>query len=349
MRTGFIDWTEKEINLFVFEQNMHVDTVTVPVEGKLDQSTLTPLLNKNLEQIYLSIPLNLLTLRELTFPFSDKLKIKDTISYELEGLLLGSVSDYSIDHIITDTFDSGCKVLAVCIEKTKLGEIIKTFSSAGLELKAVTSIELSISAGKSEKIIEGSALSRELRLEAAKREILTPLLNLRQDELSYTGDIERMKKTLRLTASLILILMLILSAHAVIKFAAWKKENHALAQQLQAIYHDVFPEDKKIIDAVGQFKGNMVLLKEKSALFGGIPLLDILNNIANLKSRNIMLNEFNSDGKNLILKGTASSFEEVDSFRNGLTGPFEGVKILNSDATVDKKINFTIIMQEKTA
>lgn len=349
MRTGFIDWTEKEINLFVFEQNMLVDTVTVTVEGKLDPSSLTPLLNKNLEQTYLSIPLNLLTLRELTFPFSDKLKIKDTISYELEGLLLGSVSDYAIDHIITDTFDSGCKVLTVCIEKTKLGEIIKTFSSAGLELKAVTSIELSISAGKSEKIIEASALSRESRLDAAKRESMTPLFNLRQDELSYTGDIERMKKTLRLTASLLLILALILSAHAVVKFSAWKKENLALAQQLQATYQKVFPEDKKIIDAVGQFKGNLSVLKEKSALFGGIPLLDILNNIANLKSRNILLNEFNADGKNLILKGTASSFEEVDSFRNSLTVPFEGVKILNSDATVDKKINFTIIMQENPA
>jgi len=349
MKTGFVDWTEKEINLYIFDQNTHVDTVTVPVADKLDSSGLTPLLNRYFEQIYLSIPLNLLTLRELTFPFSDRSKIKDTISYELEGLLLGSVSDYSIDYIITDTFDSGCKVLAVCIEKSRLGKIIRTFSSAGLEPRTVTSIDMSISGGKSERIIEGSALSGEKRLEAAEREIITPLVNLRQNELSYTGDIERMKKTMRLTASLTLILMLILSAHAVIRFMAWKNENEALTRQSQSIYHSVFPEDRKIVDAVGQFKGNLAVLKEKSALFGGIPLLDILNNIANLKSRNIILNEFNADGKNLILKGTASSFEEVDSFRNGLTVPFEGVKILNSDATADKKINFTIIMQEKTA
>jgi len=349
MKTGFVDWTEKEINLYIFDQNTHVDTVTVPVADKLDSSGLTPLLNRYFEQIYLSIPLNLLTLRELTFPFSDRSKIKDTISYELEGLLLGSVSDYSIDYIITDTFDSGCKVLAVCIEKSRLGKIIRTFSSAGLEPRTVTSIDMSISGGKSENIIEGSALSGEKRLEAAEREIITPLVNLRQNELSYTGDIERMKKTMRLTASLTLILMLILSAHAVIRFMAWKNENEALTRQSQSIYHSVFPEDRKIVDAVGQFKGNLAVLKEKSALFGGIPLLDILNNIANLKSRNIILNEFNADGKNLILKGTASSFEEVDSFRNGLTVPFEGVKILNSDATADKKINFTIIMQEKTA
>ena len=349
MKTGFVDWAEKEINLYVFDQNAHVDTVTVPVEDKLDSSGLTPLLNRYFDQIYLSIPLNLLTLRELTFPFSDRVKIKDTISYELEGLLLGSVSDYSIDYIITDTFDSGCKVLAVCIEKSRLGEVLRTFSSAGLEPRAVTSIDMSISGGKIENIIDGSALSGEKRLEAAKREIINPLLNLRQNELSYTGDIERMKKTLRLTASLMLILMLILSAHAVIRFMAWKNENMTLTRQLQSIYHSVFPEDRKIVDAVGQFKGNLAVLKEKSALFGGIPVLDILNNIANLKSRNIILNEFNADGKNLILKGTASSFEEVDSFRNGLTVPFEGVKILNSDATADKKINFTIIMQEKTA
>ena len=86
MKTGFVDWAEKEINLYVFDQNAHVDTVTVPVEDKLDSSGLTPLLNRYFDQIYLSIPLNLLTLRELTFPFSDRSKIKDTISYELEGL-----------------------------------------------------------------------------------------------------------------------------------------------------------------------------------------------------------------------------------------------------------------------
>ncbi|MBI5098234.1 MAG: hypothetical protein HZB30_03210 [Nitrospirae bacterium] len=348
MKTGLIDWTEDNITLYVFEQNKHVDTVTVPLEGVLKPSFLTPFLKANTKQIYLSLPFHSLTLRELTFPFSDKLKIKDTISYELEGLLLGSVSDYSIDHIITETFDSGCRVLAVCIEKTKLGEIIKTFSSAGLEPKAITSIDLSLSGGKSEKIIEGLTLNNEIRLEAAEKEIVTPSLNLRQDELSYTGDIERMKKTLRFTASLCLILLLILGAHTVIKFAAGKKENQALVQELQTTYRSVFPEDKKIVDAVRQFKSNLNMLKEKNNIFGGIPILDTLNSIANLKSRNIILNEFNADGKNLIMKGTASSFEEVDSLRNSLTGSFEGIKVLNSDATADKKINFTIIMQEKT-
>jgi type II secretory pathway component PulL len=348
MRTGFIDWTEKNITLYVFEQNKRVDTVTVPVEGGLNPSSLTPLLRANPEQVYLSVPFHFLTLRELTFPFSDKLKIKDTISYELEGLLLGSVSDYSIDHTITETFDSGCRVLAVCLEKTKLGEIINTFSSAGLEPRVITSIDLSLSGSKTDKIIESLTLDSETRLEAAERELAAPSLNLRQDEHSYTGDIERMKRTLRLTASLFLILMLILGAHAVIKLAVGKKENKALTQELQTVYHSVFPGDKKVVDAVRQFKGNLNILKEKNNIFVGIRLLDILNSIATLKSQNIVLNEFTADGKNLIMKGTASSFEEVDSFKNSLRNAFEGIKVLNSDATVDKKINFTIIMQEKT-
>lgn len=349
MRTGFIDWTEKNVYCYVFENLKHVDTINIPVEGELKPSSLAPLLKTNIEQIYLSIPFHFLTLRELTFPFSDKLKIKDTISYELEGLLLGSVSDYSIDQIITETFDNGCRTLAVCIEKTKLHEIIGTFSSAGLEPKIITSVDLYLSGGQSEKIIEGLTLNMESRLEAAKKEVINPSVNLRQDELSYKGDIERMKKSLRLTASFLLALLLIFGAHTAVKSAAQRKETRLLSQKLQTAYQSIFPEDRKIVDAARQFKGNFNMLKEKQSALAGLPVLDILNNIAILRSKNIVLIEFNADGKNLILKGTALSFEEVDHFKNNLADSFEGPKILNSDATADKKINFTIIMQEKKA
>ncbi|MBI5407748.1 MAG: hypothetical protein HZA14_00110 [Nitrospirae bacterium] len=349
MKTAFIDWAENKLNLYVFEDNRHIDTLSVTVEGELTTSSLAPLFKPGMQQIYLSIPSSFLTLREMSFPFSDKDKIRDTISYELEGLLLGSVGDYSIDHIITEASESGCKVLAVCIEKTRLKELIDAFTAAGLEPKTITSLDLRLSGGKSEKLLEGLSFDDAARAEAVGEEIINPSLNLRRDELAYTGDLERLKKGLRLTGSLLLILLLILGAHAGFKFINKKKENRMFAQELQTVYRGVFPEDKKIIDPVRQFKGNLNLLKEKKSALGGIPVLDVLNNAANLKPGEIILNELSADGKNLILKGTASSFEEVDSFKNALASSFDGVKVVNSDATVDKKINFTIVMQEKTA
>jgi type II secretory pathway component PulL len=347
MRTGFIDWTEGQINLYIFEQAGHVDTVSFPAEGELSQSSLSPLLKSNLDHVYLSVPLSFLTLRELTFPFSDKIKIKDTLPYELEGLLLGSVTDYVIDHIVMETFDSGSKVLAACIEKTRLRGIINSFFSAGLEPKMITSIDLRLSGGDIGKLAEGFASDSKAREDAAEQEIMNPSINLRQDELAYTGDIQRMKKALRVTASLLLALAILLCASAVVKFTAQKRVNRELSGELQTIYRSAFPEDKKIVDPVKQFQANLAVLREKKSVLGGIPVLDILNNIANLNNRMAVLNEFSSDGKNLIMKGTASSFEQVDQLRNALSASFDAVKVVNSDATADKKINFTLLMQEK--
>jgi len=348
MRTGFIDWTEEQIDLYIFEQQEHVDTVTAPAGDDLSLSSLTPFLNAGVDQVYLSVPLSVLTLRELTFPFSDRIKIKDTLSYELEGLVLGSVSDYAIDHIVTEPFDGGCKVIAVCIEKTRLRKIISSFLSAGLEPKVITSIDMQLSGGDTGKLVEGPSPDRETRIEAASREIPESSLNLRQGELAYRGDIERMQKVLRVTASLLLALALILGVRATLEFTVQKRMNSTLTGELQTIYRSAFPEDKKIVDPAKQFYGNLALLREKKSSLGGVPVLDILNNIAALKSRNTTLNEFSADGKNLIMKGTASSFEEVDSLKNALSQSFDGVKVVSSDAAADKSINFTLLMQERS-
>jgi hypothetical protein len=85
--TGFIDWTEGKVSLYIFDrkanQYVHRDTVSVPLEGELNQSFLSELVKPNIDKLYLSIPVNLLSLRELNFPFSDKAKIKETLPRRL--------------------------------------------------------------------------------------------------------------------------------------------------------------------------------------------------------------------------------------------------------------------------
>ncbi|RJQ50362.1 MAG: hypothetical protein C4538_00340 [Nitrospiraceae bacterium] len=349
MKTGFIDWTEGQINLYVFAGQEHVDTVSVPLEGEPDSSVLSSLLTSGLDQIYLSLPYLSLSLRELTFPFSDKNKIRDTISFELEGLLLGSVNDYVIDHIVTDSGNGSSRVIAACIEKARLRGIIEACLSAGLEPKVITSIDLRLADADVGKLMAGSTSDAGERTNAAQKELLTPSINLRQEELAYTGDIERMKKSLRITASLVLALMLIFSAFSILKFTSAKKQNASLNGELQALYQSVFPEDKKIIDPVKQFKGNLNMLREKKSVLAGIPSLHILDSISNINNRSVTLTEFSSDGKNIIIKGTAAAFQEVDNLKNSLSEQFDGVKVVNSDATADKKINFTLLMQEKAS
>ncbi len=353
MKTGFLDWTENNINLYVFDKRAGlynlIDSSSLPLEGKLNPETLKSLPTAGCEDFFLSIPADLLTLREQSFPFSGREKIRDTLSYELEGILLGSVSDYSVDHLVTESFDVGAKVLAVCLEKKKLKEIINVFSAANIEPRVITSLDLRLSGGRSEILIEETFSDNKKRAEEAGAEILNPSINLRQDELSYMGDIVKFARKLRATIILLLILATVLAANSTLGLITMSEEQRLLGNKIDSAYRQVFPEDKKIIDPERQFKGNVNMLLKKKAALGGIPVIDILRDIALQKSRDITLHEFNADGKNIIMKGAARSFEDVESLKDTLSSFFKQVKVTDSDAAADKKINFTIIMQEKTA
>ena len=360
-KIGFIDWTEKKLSLYIFEKKGNqytlTDTLSLPVEGELNQSSLASLVKPSIEQIYLSVPLNLLSIRELSFPFSDKNKIKDTISYELEGILLGNISNYSVDSLISASADSpsgekessesGSSVLAACIEKPKLRGIISLFSSVGLEPIAITSIDLKFYSKNIKMLFESHNLGEKIRAEAAKEELVNLTINLRQDELSYKGDTERIKKSLRLTGILIFLLLLIFGSGVTMKFISLKKEHTTIIEEINAIYYNAFPGDAKIVDAVRQFKGNLNFLTEKKTILGGISALDILLDIANHKNKDITLTEFNADGENTIIKGTATSFENVDAFKNTLSSSFEEVRVMDSRLSPDRKISFSIIMKDK--
>jgi type II secretory pathway component PulL len=353
MKTGFIDWTENNLNLYVFEKKAGqyhlLDISSFPVEGELDTEALTSLPAAGCNNICLSIPLNLLTLREQTFPFSDKDKIRETLPFELEGILLGSTSDYVIDHIIIESYEVGSRVLAVCMEKSRLKKIIGVLSSADLEPKLITSLDARLSEGKSEALLQAAVSDTAVRAEAARQEVSGPLINLRRDELAYMGDVVKLVGKLRLMAVLVLILLAVLAADSTFRFMTLKKEHKMFTDEIEGIYRQVFPEDKKIIDAERQFKGNMNILIKKKAALGGVPVLDIMKDIAEQNNQNVTLHEFSADGKNIIIKGTAKSFEDVEALKNKIAALFKDVKVTDSGATADKKINFTIVMREKTA
>ena len=351
MSTGFIDWTETGLTLFVFEKNgaqyVLTDTLSVSLDGELDPSTLAKLVKAGMRDVYLSLPLDLLTLREQAFPFDDPDKIRDTIAFELEGVLLGSTEEYAIDHIVIESVNSGSNVLAVCLEKKKLKDIIDIFSSAGLDPKGITSLDICISGGRTEGLFEEIISDPEVRAEAAAGELSALSINLRQEEMSYTGDIERFKKGLRFTALLGLILVTILALNISISLMAEKKEQKLLITKTESAYRTIFPEDRKIVNIERQLAGNIKMLEQKKAALMGIPVLNLLRTIADRKKSGITLNEFSADGKNIIIKGTAGSFEDVDTLKNSLSQTFNGIKVMDSGAGADKKIGFTIIMQEK--
>lgn len=347
----FIDWMEKDLNIYEFTKAENdyelADSRSVPIEDELTSSLLGSLFEEKPENLYLSLPLDLLTIREQSFPFSDKEKIKDTIAYELEGTLLDSIDSYSIDHVITESFDDSSKVMAICLEKTKLQELIATFSSAGLDPKVITSIDLWLYGGKAEDFLGRPISDKSVRAETARKELDSPSINLRQDELAYTGDVEKFKKGLRVTAALLLALLVLIGVFSTMNLIVAKKENKELSGQMQALYRKVFPGEKKIIDVGRQFKGKYNTLKKKKEALAGISVLDILLEAALKNDRAATFHELNANGKNIIVKGTAGSFEDVETIKNSFTKSFSKVKVTDSSSGVDKKVAFTMQMLEK--
>lgn len=362
-KIGFIDWVEREINLFIFERRgkeyVLVDTVshtlegTPNVQGELNSSVLTNFKRTDIEHTYLSVPATLLSIRELTVPFTDKNKIRDIIPYELEGLLISDINNYCTDYLVIESSKDGSRLLTASVEKTKLRDIIENFSSIGLEPEVITSLDLKLSKGtlsaqgEIERLFENPVLDRELRIKAVSEELTSPSINLRQDELSYTGDIERVGKALRTTALLLLILLMIFSASTVIRFISLKGEKTILTREIKTLYLNAFPHDTRIVDASRQFKANLSALRERKVIVSGIPLLETMLEVAQLKNQNITLYEFRIDSENVFLKGSAVSFEEIDSFKNALSSSFI-TKIIESKSSPDRKVNFTIAMRRKT-
>ncbi|MBL7031600.1 MAG: hypothetical protein ISR97_00265 [Nitrospira sp.] len=353
MKTGFIDWTGSDLTLYIFDKigsayNL-LGKESISLDGEPDPLILAPLVKAGIQDIHLSLPLDLLTLREQSFPFKDSDKIRETIDYELEGVLLGSTDDYSIDHIIIESGSKGSKVLAVCLEKKKLKNIIGIFSSAGLDPKVVTSLDICISGGRTEDLFEKTISDPETRAKVAASELGSPKINLRQEEMAYTGDIERFKKALRFPAVFVLLLVFILGLNTSINLMVEKDEHSILTSEISRVYKSIFPKEKKLFDIERQLTGNIKILKKKKAILMGVPVLSILRKIAERNSIGITLNELTADEKNIIIKGTAESFENVDSLKNALLTVFQGVKVMDSGAGAGNEINFTIIMQEKDA
>ena len=64
------------------------------------------------------------------------------------------------------------------------------------------------------------ALDDKDRIALAIEEIKTPTINLRRDEFSYTRDIKKTRKSLRVTAVLVILLAIVLSADLVLKIVS---------------------------------------------------------------------------------------------------------------------------------
>ena len=320
-----------------------------PLSGRYDLS-LDPLTD-DIESAYLSLPISILNFRIIDLPFSDRERIRQILPFELDGVILGGSEEVIFDDVIIGASDNKYQVLAVYIEKHIMREILEKLKSYNIDPVFVMSIELKeiLKDFTPERLVLPVMLEDEDRIALALEEIKTPTINLRRDEFSYKRDIEKTKKSLRVTAVLTVLLALVLSAHLLLKIVTARYEVAFLKNEMRKTYQEIFPGEKNIRNELYQLKSRLKELKSKEEFYAGVNLLNLFLELSQIDKRGVVFNEITADRGNLTMKGEAPSLSDIQNVRGKLERFLNEVTISDSKSSSQGTLLFTITAKERRA
>ncbi|MGD0885303.1 MAG: GspL/Epsl periplasmic domain-containing protein [Thermodesulfovibrionales bacterium] len=305
-------------------------------------------------EFYLSLPLNLLNFRIMRFPFSDKQKLKDIIPFELDGLILGGSESIVFDSIALGESDGNFDVLVACIEKNTLGDILTNLASIGIDPQVVTSLELQSVLAKgngdvASSLMDPSSLGSGERIEAAKKELVAHTLNLRTGPFAYTKDAEKLKKGIKLTAILFLLLALVINGDLALRLITAQKETSSVRKEMRNIYAGLFPGEKKITDEIYQLKSHMKELKERGEVITGLDPLQFMLELSRRTVPGVKFDEINLDREIVTTKGEAVAMDNVEKAKAMLSEFMTDATVSDIKTSVEGKIRFTVVAKVRSS
>jgi type II secretory pathway component PulL len=355
-KTVFVDLRIRELSCYVFERNGRSGTpkeiFTSPVgEGysfAIEQPFERP------DESYLSLPLSLLDFRILDLPFSDIRKIRELIPFEIDNLVLGGSRSVVFDAHIISRSDGRSQVLVAYVPKETLRAILERLRGAGIDPRAVISVELAAVVASSAtaeeiatRLLAPAPIGDETRMEGAYKEIADPTINLRRDEFAYTVDDERTKRSLRMTAVLIFLLLLVFASDSIMGIISSKRQSSSIKEAMRKTYQGLFPAEKKISNELYQLRAHMKELKDKEDSFIGVSPLGILLDLSKVSRPGVVFTEVSVDRENIVLKGECASLSDVQKTKTELEKFLAQVNISDTKPSSQNKTSFTITAKER--
>ncbi len=350
-RALFIDIKEGEVYTYLLEERG--DTYELKETRKLPSPSPDNLSFEGASEItetsYMSLPLSSLNFRIVDLPFSDREKIREILPMELQGTILGGSDNVVFDAIVVSTSDGRSQVLAAYIEKSVLKEMLEKFKNYGLDPVYVTCLELrhALRDFSLTKLFSPASLEEKDRMSLAVQEVKTPTINLRRDEFEYTRDIAKTRKSLKVTAVLAILFMLVVTADVLFKIISTRYEIAVTKNDIRKRYQELFPGEKSIVNELHQLKSHFKELKGKEDIYIGVSPLDLLLNLSRVDRQGIVFNEITLDSENIILKGEAPSLGDVQQIQDRLNPVFADVTISDSKASAQGRMLFTMTAKGK--
>jgi type II secretory pathway component PulL len=355
-RIVFFDLKGEEISIYEIEKKgnaFHVkDTFSAPVKDGGSFSIEKTF--EDVEESYLSLPLSLLNFRVLELPFSDMEKAREVVPFELEGIIIGGAESTVFDVCSLRSSNGKHTILVVYIVKETLRKILEDLESFKVDPKAVTSLELAhlMTSSKSREeianlILNPQSIHGDDRITTALKEMTIPIINLRRGEFSYTVDTEKTKRSLKLTAILLVLLVLIFLSDMAFRIITTKREISSVKNEIRKTYAGIFPNEKKITNELYQMKVHMKELKAKESTFIGISPLQFLLDLSQRSRQGIMFTDLTIEKERIILKGEAPSLSDVQQVKKSLEEFLIDVNISDAKPFSRDRTGFTITAKEK--
>ena len=347
----FIDIKEKELGKYTVGVKGNSYEIKEQKEFPLSDSYYLPAdaVSENMESTYLSLPLSSLNFRVLDLPFSDKELVREVLPFELDGMILGGAEAVIFDAVTVGRTDNAYQVLAVYIEKNRLREILEKLKVHGIDPVCVTSLELkhTLKDFSLSKLVPLVFINNEERIALAIEEMKNPTVNLRRDEFSYTRDVVKTRKSLKVTAVLVIMILLILAADIFFRILSSRQEIAFLRNEIRKSYLEIFPGEKNIVNELHQLKSHIKELKGREGVFIGVKPIKVFLELAQIERQGARFNEVTIDRENLTLRGEAGSLSAVQQLQENLKKYFDEVAISDSKASVQGKMLFTITAKER--
>lgn len=347
-KIALLDIREQEVSLFILNGKDHslLSSHSVPfAEGK---DAVLPEELKAIDETYLSLPLRLLNFRIIDLPFSDRRKVLELVPFELDGIILGGSESVIFDAWQIGSENGSSKVLVAYIRKDILADLLKSFRSQGIDPRAVVSLELghlvahTPVADLADQIVTPLPLSEKDRIGTAAKELQNPTVNFRKAEFVYTADSEKLKKSLRVTALLASLIVILFITQSALSIISSGKENQAVKDEIRKTYQATFPGEKRITSESYQLKSHLKELKEKESLFVGTSPLQVLLKLTKISGPGVSLNEITVEKGIIVLKGECLSLSDVQKIKSRLDEFLTGSTITDTKPAADNKTLFTI-------
>ncbi len=350
MKSLFIDIKDNETRCYFFSVKQgkyeHIETKVLNRAGNYVFEIKN---SGNLDEVILSLPLNMLNFRVLELPFKDKEKILEVLPFELEGMILGGSDKVIMDAIVIKRIDTKYKILAVYIEKSILGKILSELKSSSLEPSLITSIELRnvLNDFSTEKLINPVNIDDAERIKFAIEEIINPSINLRRGEFVFKQHIEETKKGLKVASILLLFILFTISADIIFQLYTTRSEISNIKKELRKQYLELYPQEKNVVNEYYQLQSHLKELIDRNSYLSGISTLNTLKTLSQIDRKSAVFNELIIEKGNLILKGEADNLNDIQQIKDNLSRNFENVVISDSKSSLQNKMLFTITALEK--